>query len=220
MSPEDNAKIAKADTPIKDAPNAEQLKAALTKALVAETPADIAERLASNEPDPGTPERERAIRSHVKRVAEMATIGRGGKTPAEIQRILNMAHPECDCDNPQPKHAHKTVICGNCGGICVHEAAAEMKTVIADSIRQRAETTPNPDDYPDDVLGRKPVLFNKGARTPIKCMRCEAEGKLVYAGFAQKSRQIYCPTGKHTKVPREARFTSRFMRRKKTRAKA
>ena len=77
---------------------------------------------------------------------------------------------------------------------------------------------PNPDDYPSDVYGRKPALFNKVARTPIKCMMCEAEGKLVYAGFAQKSKKIYCPTGKHTKVPREAKFTRRFMKRKRAKA--
>lgn len=193
MSPEDNAKI---------------------KAIEVETPEQVAERVAGEAPEPGSEERERAVRSHVERVAEMAK-QTNGKTPDEIERILRMPHPECDCDNPSPKSAHKTVICTNCGGICVGAASEKMQEVVADAIRQRSDATPNPDDYPTDSLGRKPVLFNKGAKTPIKCMRCEAEGNLVYAGYAQRSRKIFCPTGRHTKIPNEAKFTNRFMRRKK-----
>ncbi len=209
MSPEDNQKIAAdgAETP-------EQIAEALKKSIEVETPEEVAERMVGDEPEPGSIEREKAVREHVKRVAAI-TAKHTGSTPAEIERILEMPHPECDCDNPQPKSAHTTVICGNCGGICVGAASKKMKEAIAEALRARAATTPNPDDYELDSLGRKPVVFNKSAKTPIKCMRCEAEGKLVYAGYAPRSKKIFCPTGRHTKIPREARFTQSFMRRKR-----
>jgi hypothetical protein len=196
MSPEDNRKI-----------------------LEAETPEQVAERMVGQEPERGSDERERAVRAHAKRVAKM-TRDRTGKIPEEIQRILSMPHPECACDNPQPKEAHKTVICTNCGGICVGRASEKMREVIAESIRQRNASAPNPDAHPLDSLGRKPVIFNKSDGSPIKCLSCEREGKLVYAGFAVKSRKVFCPTGKHTKIPREAKFTGRFISRSRRRAKA
>lgn len=194
MSPEDNRKI-----------------------LESETPEEIAERMAGQEPERGSDEREQAVRAHVERIAKMAT-DRSGKTPDEIQRILSMPHPECDCDDPQPKEAHKTVICSNCGGICVGAASEKMKEAIAESIRHRNASAPDPDAHPLDSLGRKPVCFNKGDGSPIKCLACEREGRLVYAGFAVKSKKVFCPTGRHTKIPREAKFTRRFLSRRRAKA--
>lgn len=194
MSPEDNRKI-----------------------LEAETPEQVADRIAGQEPERGSDEREQAVRAHAERIAKMAQ-ERTGKTPEEIQRILNMPHPECDCDDPQPKEAHKTVICGNCGGICVAPATEKMKEAIAESIRQRDANAPDPDAHPLDALGRKPVAFNKADGSPIKCLSCEREGRLVYAGFDPKSKKIFCPTGRHTKIPRAAKFTHRILRRRRAKA--
>jgi hypothetical protein len=181
------------------------------------TPEQMAKRMAGSEPSPLSAERERAVRAHAQRIIDM-TRERTGKTPPEIERILAMPHPECDCETSTPKAAHGTWICTTCGGIAVTAAAENMQGVIAEAIRSRGDAPPpNPAEHPKDDLGRAPVCFNKSSGTPVKCLKCEAEGKLIYAGFAPNERKIFCPRG-HTKIPRSMRFTSKLLRRKKASA--
>lgn len=182
------------------------------------TPEELARQMEGREPERHSAEREQAVRAHAQRIVDM-TRERTGKTPPEIERILAMPHPECECEKPAPKAAHGTWICTTCGGIAITAAASDMRSKIEESFRGKSFTPipPRPADHPKDDLDRHPVCFNKSTGTPVKCLKCEAEGKLIYAAFAPIEKQVFCPRG-HTKIPKSMRFTRRLLRRKRARA--
>lgn len=149
------------------------------------------------------------VRDHAKRVAAL-TKQSTGKTPEEIEQILAMPNPECQCAEPKPRYAHKTWICTKCGGISVPELTPD---VIGKLKAAAASTRPrgiDPTVFPKDSTGRHPEVFNGGA--PVECTKCREAGNHVYARFAKTENAVWCPRG-HTPKPTSMRFTRQLVHR-------